>query len=145
MSDVETPDIMINAREDMASTVNGKFSPEDWERILELAKTQLLTARREFDEVVAWQAVVRDFHAKGYWGFVPNYRPPKIIKPKNLGYQFIWLLFGSLTIMKVAILWFGQVYSRSDEARDKWTFFAVLALVFGNILLFLWRNRNYKD
>jgi hypothetical protein len=45
----------------------------------------------------------------------------------------------------VAVLWFGQIYSRSDEASDKWIFFIVLAFVVGNICFFLWRNRHYQD
>ncbi|MGZ6479082.1 MAG: hypothetical protein ACXWQE_07260 [Bdellovibrionales bacterium] len=146
MTDSTAPKIMANANVDLTSTVGGKFSPSDWEKILERARTQLHEKAKTSDELAAWQAVIRDFHASRYWGFIPNYREPKSSrKPKNLGMQFIWLTFGSLTIMKVAVLWFGQIYSRSDEAFDKWMFFIVLALIIGNILFFLWRNRNHQD
>ncbi len=146
MTDSATNTIMANARVDLASTTGGNFSPDDWEKILERARTQLLEKSRSADETTAWQQVVRDFHASRYWGFNPNYRKPKADpKKKNLGFQFIWLMFGSLTIMKVAVLWFGQIYSRSDESYDKWMFFIVLTLVIGNILYFLWRNRNHQD
>jgi hypothetical protein len=139
-------EIMANANIDLASTIEGRFSPGDWEKILDRARTLLLEKSGSMDESAAWKAVIRDFHRERYWGFQPNYRAPKPQKKKrNLGFQFIWLLFGSLTIMKVAVLWFGQIYSRSDEAYDKWMFFVVLALIIGNILYFLWRNRHHED
>lgn len=140
------PPVMANANIDLASTASGKFSPGDWERILDRAQAQWLENQRSMDEATAWQTVVRDFHVQRYWGFRPNYRAPRAAKKKtNLGFQLIWLMFGSFTVMKVAVLWFGQIYSRSDESVDKWAFFAVLTFVIGNILWFLWRNRNYQD
>jgi len=132
------PIVMTNAAEDLTATIEGRFSPDDWEKILKRARATL-------DDGRTWPDVIRDFHQTRYWGFVPNYRRPKIKKPKNLGMQFIWMTFASLTIMKVAVLWFGQIYSRSDDPSDKWIFFAVLSLIVGNIVFFLWRSRHHVD
>jgi hypothetical protein len=141
MTATSRPTLMDNAKEDLAGTVEGKFSPEDWEKILGKAQNLLGTGGLE-----AWREVIRDFHRNRYWGFVPNYREPRKKEvSKNLGFQFIWMTFGSLTIFKVAVLWFGQIYSRSDDPLDKWLFFGCLALVLGNIAFFLWRNRNHVD
>jgi hypothetical protein len=136
------PSLMANAREDLAATIDGRFSPEDWEKILHKAKAQLEAGG---GNLAAWQNVIRDFHREKYWGFVANYRPAKTKRKKNLGFQLIWLTFNSLTTMKVAVLWFGQIYSRSDEPTDKWIFLGVIALALGNILFFLWSNRHYED
>jgi hypothetical protein len=136
---------MENAQEDLAATVEGRFSPEDWEKILDLAEAKwrnTLAQQPVPGEAAAWHDVVRDFHKDRYWGMRANYRPPK---RRHLGYQFIWFTFSSLTIMKVAILWFGQIYSRSDEAKDLWMFVLVLAIVIGNVVFFLWRNRHHTD
>jgi hypothetical protein len=139
------PKIMTNANIDLAATSGGKFSPENWERILARAHAQLLENKRTLEETEAWQAVVRDFHVNGNWGFPSNYRAPAKPRKANLGFQLIWLMFASLTIVKVAIPWLGNIYTNSGTVGSKIFFFGALALVVGNIVWFLWRNRGYQD
>src|ERR1017187_8151098 len=111
MPNTAYPTVMANAAEDLTATIEGRFSPDDWEKILKRAQAAV-------EAGTAWPDVIRDFHQTRYWGFVPNYRGRKVKKSKNLGFQFIWMTFASLTIMKVAVLWFGQIYSRSDDPSD---------------------------
>src|SRR5438876_507757 len=113
-----TPTVMKNARVDLGATVEGQFSPEDWTAILARAESEWhaqLSRSPEKGELEAWHEVMRDFRRQNNWGFRANYRPPRIPKKKNLGVTFIWMSFNTLTTMKVGVLWFGQIYSRSDE------------------------------
>lgn len=134
-----------NARVDLGATVEGRFSPEDWEKIFGLAEDKWRAHSSRQDETEAWKEVVRDFHVSRYWGFTPNYRPKKERKPISLGIQFIWIAFNSFTITEMAITWLGDIYTRSDEPKDAWIFYSVLLLLVGNIVFFLWRNRAYTD
>lgn len=137
------PKIMTNANIDLAATSGGKFSPDNWERILTRAHAQLLENQKTLEEPEAWEAVVRDFHVNKNWGFQSNYKAQP--KKANLGFQLIWLTFASLTIVKVAIPWLGNIYTYQGTIGSKILFFGALALVVGNIIWFLWRNRNYQD
>ncbi len=139
---------MKNAAVDLTSTINGRFAPADWQQILERAEQKFqynLQAAPEAGDVAAWQEVVRDFYLDHYWGFKPGYRAPKIAKPRNLGVQFIWMAFNALCSIKVVVLWFGQIYSRSDEPFDKWIFLGLIFLVVSNFVFFLWRNHAHPD
>lgn len=147
------PDVMREAEIDLGGTVRGRFSPSDWSEILRRAE---ISYRKECDclrergpghELAAWQNVVRDFHQNSYWGFVADYQPPKPEKKKsnNLGLPFIWMVFNAMVVSKVAILWFGQLYSRSEDALYKWIFFALMIAFLGNFAFFLWRHRHYPE
>ena len=141
-------EIMKNAYEDLSATVEGRFSPEDWASILTKAEhrlTELELEKSGWSESERWHEVMREFRRERYWGYRPTYRAPRIKKKSNLGYSFIWITFNTLTTMKVAVLWFGQIYSRSDEPKDKWIFFLLLIFCVGNFVFFLWRNRNHVD
>ena len=142
------PDIMKNAQTDLTATVEGRFSPTDWAQILERAEQQLRENRRaepHSDETLAWQAVVRDFYLNHHWGYRADYRPPRVVRPRNLGITFIWMAFNSMCTIKVALLWFGQIYSRSDQPGDKWIFFILIFFVVGNFIYFIWRNHDHPD
>lgn len=140
------PQVMDNAHEDLLATVEGRFSPADWEKILSLAETKFCQARQfSENDLEAWKGVILDFHKNIFWNFKPDYRAPKQIKKKNMGIQLVWITFNSFCTIKVLILWFGQIYSRSDNPVDKWIFFFVLAAALANIAFFLWRNRSYVD
>ncbi len=141
------PEIMRHASVDLCATVDGHFSPQDWDQILKRAETQWRERLRlgGWGELEAWQDVVREFHSQRYWGFRPNYRPPKVKKERNLGITMLMMVFNSMLTIKLAVLWFGQIYSRSDEPFDKWIFFATLVLAVGNYGYFLWRYRAYQD
>ena len=143
-----TPEIMKNAQTDLTATINGRFSPSDWSEILATAERlwrNQVEASPTAGELMAWQEVVRDFHARKYWGFQPNYQAPKVRKPRNLGLQFIWIMFNAMVLTKVGILWFGQVYSRSDEPKDMLVFYGLIVFSLGNIAYFLWRNHAHPD
>lgn len=142
------PPILRHAQMDLTATVEGQFSPEDWERILDRAEKEIgvyLDEHPGASELVAWQETIRAFHHSHFWGFRADYRPKKIKAPPNLGIRLIWMAFNTLTTMKVAVLWFGQIYSRSDEAQDKWIFFILLVLIVGNFAFFLWRHQSHPD
>lgn len=150
---MSNPEVMRNFQEDLGATVEGRFSPEDWEHIRLRAEGEwrrYLAAEVSAESQVgaeqrAWHKVVRDFHQSRYWGFNPNYRPPKVKRKRNLGLTLIWMTFTSMVAIKVVILWFGQIYARSDEPIDKWIFFVLLFLALANYGYFLWRYRDYKD
>jgi hypothetical protein len=144
----DLPPEMQHARTDLGATVEGKFSPEDWTAILARAESRFRELVAEFPPAArtqAWHQVVREFHREKYWGFKPGYRPPRVKKPRSLGMDFIIMTLNSMVIFKVVVLWFGQVYSRSEQAQDKWIFFAVLFIAIANYVYFLWRHRNYVD
>lgn len=139
---------MANAKIDLAATIRGHFSPQDWAEIFKRAQqmwVENLAKAPGVSDTEAWHDVIRDFHLTHYWGYSADYRPIKVKKPKSLGVQLIWIAFNSFTIMKVAVLWFGQIYSRSDEPADKWIFLGVIFLIISNIVYFLWSNRGYQD
>lgn len=145
MLEDEITQLMSNAKDDLTASVSGRFSPDDWEKILELAKVKWAQYRRTMEAVPAWQEVVREFRFSGYWGFKPDYRETGVKKKRNLGYQLAWMTFQSMVLTKVAVLWFGQNYSNDDESFDKWIFFLVLFLIPANAAFFVWRNRHHKD
>ncbi|NJL25406.1 MAG: hypothetical protein HC902_09665 [Calothrix sp. SM1_5_4] len=139
---------MKNAREDLAGSVSGRFSPEDWRAILIKAHEKWLRKRREegMDAAQAWREVVLDFVHNDCWGFASDYRPSKDPgRRRNLGLSLLLRALFALTVTKIAIMWFGQIYSRSDDPQDGWIFFLVLLLVVGNFAYFLWRTRHYRD
>jgi len=142
------PPIMAQAREDLAGNIPGHFSKEDWAAILKEAERRWLRHKAEpLDESEAWRKVIREFHQEKFWGFHPAQRKPRPVKPKktNVALSFILLVAGTMTVTKIAVVWLGQVYSRSDEAADKWAFFAILAVVLANFGYFLWRHRHHED
>lgn len=143
------PEIMRQAQEDLTANVRGRFSPEDWERILAMAhaKLQALRATSGRTELEDWQAVVLDFYRSRYWSFSPDYRPPKQKSGRkmNLGVQFLWLTFLTFTLTNLAIAWTGQNYASSGKRRDLFILLFVIALVLTNFGYFLWRHRRHKD
>lgn len=143
----EFPKIMDEARVDLAGNVAGKFSPDDWQRILTEAKIRLNQHQAAGeDEISAWRNVILDFRREKYWGFVPDWRPPpKQKNESNLGVRFIWMTFSAFIVTKIAVVWLGQIYTRSDDPIDAYLFFASIALVIFNFGFFLWSTRKYKD
>ncbi|MBX3022223.1 MAG: hypothetical protein KF799_11165 [Bdellovibrionales bacterium] len=141
------PEIMRHAHQDLGATVSGRFSPEDWQKILERAEAKwraaLETAEAGESDLTAWQAVIRDFHRERYWGYQPNYQPPKA--KGNLGTSFIWVGFITFTLVNMSLAWLGQRYTTSDEPRDGYIFFAVLAFWLIAFAAFLWRQRKHRD
>jgi hypothetical protein len=137
-TDNPLPKIMAHAHEDLAGNISGRFSPEDWEKILMQAHKQLKDSAKSEDE--AWVDVIRDFHSKKYWGFVPNYQKPRI-KPEdqNLGVRFIWFSFRSFLLTKVAVLYFGARYTADYDPVYGWLFFGAIAFMLVNYGVFLWR------
>ncbi len=134
----EFPEIMGHAQEDLAGNIHGQFSPEDWALILARAAAQLKAAGRQ--DHAAWVEVIRDFHRENYWGFSPDYKKPKIKRDdENLGVRLIWYTFRSLTLTKIAVVWFGALYTQSDEPIYKWLFIGAIALSLTNYGIFLWR------
>ena len=100
----EFPEIMREARVDLAGNVGGQFSPQDWESILARAKTKLESSTLPAKE--AWAEVIRDFHRQNYWGFVPNYNTPKKetnVDDENLGVRMLLYCARSFLLTKVAI------------------------------------------
>jgi hypothetical protein len=140
-------EVMSNAQIDLAATIDGRFSPADWQSILTQAEQHLQEFLRRHPQATpldAWQDTIRDFHRNHYWGFTPNHRA---VKPKkeHLALWFIWITINTFTTMKVLILWFGQIYSRSDDAKDFWIFMAVLLFSFGNIVYFVVRHHRFVN
>lgn len=145
----EFPEIMGHAREDLGGNVGGKFSPENWDRILNEARERFLRHRALVNnDLAAWTEVVREFHRERYWGYSPNWRPPPKDKKKkqtNMGVSFIWMTFTAFIVTKISVVWLGQIYTRSDDPVDKWLFFGAIALTIANFAYFLWRSRHHKD
>lgn len=140
------PEIMSHAKEDLGGNVSGDFSPHDWHQIL--IKAEALLAQRSEglngNAIEVWHSVIRDFHANHYWGFLPNYRPaPAPKKPGNLGVSFIWMAFQTFVITKIAVVWIGQTYARSQDPNDFWLLCTVIALVVSNFAYFLWKHRKH--
>ena len=134
----ELKSVMANARVDLAGNVEGQFSPDDWEKILSRAEALLLDSAK--DPAAAWMDVIRDFHAKSYWGFVPNYKKPKKRREdENLGKRFIWYSFRSFLITKVVILYCGARFSADYDPVYGWVFFGAIAFMITNYGLFLYR------
>lgn len=145
MNEVNTQavaDLMRNTREDLKPQ-SGRFSPGDWEKILDEARGRLLKKLEASPPAEAWSEVVREFHREKYWQFPTNYKKPK--REKNLGLTLVWLTFQSMTLTKVAILWFGQDYSNTDSELSKWLFFGVLFFIPANAFFFIWRWRKTKS
>jgi hypothetical protein len=126
-----------DAQTDLAGNVAGRFSPEDWERILEIARQKL--------ETRSWPDVVREFHRENYWGFRPDWRPPAVPYKFNLGYGMLWMTFSTFVLTLMALAWLGQNYATSGQAKDGYLFCAALALALLNFVYFLWRSRGYRD
>lgn len=139
------PDIMANAREDLAGNISGEFSPEDWVLILAEAKRRLETSGKSHGE--AWVEVIRDFHRESYWGFTPSYRKPRRRREdENLGNRFLWYSFRSFLITKVVVLYFGARYSADQGGINGWLFFGAIVFMLSNYGLFLWRyGHRHKD
>jgi hypothetical protein len=141
----EIPSVLANASEDLAGNISGRFSPEDWDQILVRAKDQLRCSSKPLPE--AWVDVIRDFHREKYWGFVPNYKVPKLKREdENLGLRFIWYSFRSFLLTKMAVVWFGALYSTYGDPFYKWMFFGAIAFMLSNYGLFLYRyGSKHKD
>jgi hypothetical protein len=141
------PEIMHNAREDLTATIEGNFSPHDWHEILKTARVSLETQlAKGHSELESWKEVIRQFHKEKYWGHTPDYvKPKRQRKPMSLGMKFIIMTVNSMVFFKVLVLWFGQVYSRSENLWDKWIFFLIMIAVIFNYAIFLWRHRNHVD
>lgn len=141
------PEIMSNAREDLTATIEGNFSPQDWHQILKRAHSSFESGvKAGASEQKSWESVIRQFHQDHYWGFVPDYVPPKKKRPPlNLGMKLIIMTLNAMLTFKVLVLWYGQIYSRSDEPLDKWIFFLILFGVVINYGVFLWRHRDHVD
>lgn len=135
----QNPEIMANAKIDLAGNISGDFSPQDWEKILIRASAQLKQSDKS--EAEAWVDIVRDFHKQRYWGFVPNYIKPKI-KPEeeNLGQRFIWYCFRSFLLTKIVVLYCGARYSADDpNPIYKWGFYGGLVFIVTAYGRFLWK------
>lgn len=144
----EFPEIMNEARTDLAGNVSGDFSPADWELILSEARRRWEAHRqRNPGDRAAWAEVIREFHRERYWGFSPRYRPPPApkVKQKNLGIFFVWMTFSVFVLTLMGVVWLGQIYTASDEPKDKYRFFAAIAVAILNFGYFLWYSRNYED
>jgi hypothetical protein len=138
------PPIMANAQEDLAGNVSGQFSPEDWDKIRARAAELLRHSSKPPQE--AWVDVILAFQREKYWGFVPNYKKPKIRpEDKNLGVQFIWYCCRSFLITKVIVLYAGARFSLGHEPIWGWIFFAAVAFMVISYSRFLWKHRNRKD
>lgn len=138
--------VMKDAEIDLAGNISGRFSPENWKAILERAKATLeAQVRSGKPEGEAWTEVIREFHRDHYWGFEPNYHAPKLKKKPNLGLGLIFILATSFTLVKIAIVWLGQIYTFSDEENDGRIFYVALVIVLANFAFFLWRFRRHTD
>lgn len=138
--------VMSDAETDLTGNISGRFSPEDWSEILKRAGASLeAQVRQGKAESEAWREVIREFHREHYWGFQPNYRPPKVKKEKDLGVSLIIFLFISFTLVKMSVVWLGQIYTFSDEESDTRMFYLALAIVLANVAYFLWRHRRHTD
>jgi hypothetical protein len=138
-------EILSNARVDLAGNVEGQFSPEDWDKILEIARARLEATDQ--DLTMAWIEVIRSFTKEKFWGFVPNYKKPKVSrKDQNLGKRFIWYCFRSFLITKVIVLYCGARYSADDpNPIYKWLFFGGIAFMLTSYGVFLWRYGRQMD
>jgi len=134
---------MKNAKDDLAGAVSGRFSPADWDKILVEAQSRLKKRMQDLPENEAWAEVMREFRRESYWGYVPNYKPPRPEGGRAIGITLIWLTFQTMTVSKVALLWASQRFERADSDFDKWLFFALLLLIPGNAAFFVWRHRRY--
>jgi hypothetical protein len=141
------PEVMRHAREDLSANVTGQFSPDDWAHIFATAHEKFLARQSEgLEDLRAWEQVMLDFYHNHYWGFQPNYRATRDPQRKsNFGLRLIVLTVVSMTSTKMALAWLGQRYTASDEPRDAYIFFAVLALVVAGFAHFLWRTRHYEE
>lgn len=136
---------MANAQEDLAGNVGGRFSPDDWDKILSRAAEQLRASAKPEGE--AWVDVIRDFHRERYWGFTPDYVAPKKPPEKgNFGKRFIWYICRSFLITKVLVLWFGARYSADQDPIYAYLFFAALAFAPISYGIFVWRyGRGWQE
>ena len=127
----EFPEIMREARVDLAGNVSGQFSPEDWEQILARARGQFEASSRPPAE--AWAEVMRDFHREHYWGFKPNFIPPKKVRDRdeeNLGVRMLLYGFRSFLLTKIAIVYFGAMWTvYDDEPFYKYGFFGAITFM----------------
>lgn len=143
----EFPEIMREARVDLAGNVGGQFSPHDWDSILVRAKSQLEASSLPAHE--AWVEVIRDFHRENYWGFVPNYVPPKKVTnvdDENLGVRMLLYAGRSFLLTKIAIVWCGAMWSISGEPFWRNCFFGAILfmLVAYGIFLYKYGNRTER-
>lgn len=139
---------MQNAEVDLTGSLSGRFSPEDWAKILARAAEQL--AQSQKPQADAWADVIRDFHRQKYWGFNPDYIEPKPIKPHhhkdNLGKTFIWFSFRSFLLTKTVILYCGAHYTAGNpNPIYKWLFFGAFAFMLFSYGRFLWRYGNREE
>lgn len=134
----QSTSLPAQAREDLAGNISGQFSPEDWERILARAQEQLAHS--------TWPDVIRDFHRQRYWGFVPNYKKPKVKRePENLGRRFLWYITRSFLLTKTVVLYFGARWTAGYGPINGYIFFGAICFMLCSYGLFLWRFRHHRD
>lgn len=139
----DLPEIMNQAREDLAGNISGDFSPEDWEKILLRARTQLENSSRPAPE--AWVDVIRDFHREKYWGFTPDYVQPKVRREEeNLGKRFIWYITRSFLITKTCVLYFGARYVADYDPIYGWLFFGAILFMLSSYGTFLYKYGKHR-
>jgi hypothetical protein len=141
----ELPAIMQNAREDLAGNLQGDFSPDDWEQILERCALDLKASAKPTAE--AWMDVIRTFHRERYWGFIPNYKKPKPLPhEENLGVRFVLYAARSFMVTKVIVLYAGARWTFGGGPVWGWIFFAAIVFMLSSYGRFLWKyGRNRKD
>lgn len=133
--------VIQDIRTDLTASVEGEFSSEDWGRIVELAHQKLRTAvaQSDIEPQVAWQNVVRDFYQSKFWGFKPGPRERRVRPAMNLGVKFVLLGLNTMITFKIAVIWFGQKYTNSeDDPWALWIFVGVILLVLCNYGYFLY-------
>jgi hypothetical protein len=133
-------ELMANAQEDLAGNISGQFSPADWEKILARAEERLA-------QTGDWCEVVREFHREKYWGFVPNFKRPKSKREDEaLGVRFILYCARSFLLTKVAVLWFGALWTVYGDPLYAWGFFGSMAFMIFAYGSFLYKYANtHKD
>jgi hypothetical protein len=139
-SQKEFPEIMREARVDLAGNVAGKFSPEDWDQILSRAREQLEASKLPPHE--AWTDVVRDFHRQQFWGFKPDFVPSKNPDEENLGVRMLLYSARSFLLTKVSVVWFGALWAVYDEPLYKYAFFGSIIFMVAAYGWFLYRYGN---
>jgi hypothetical protein len=136
----EFPEIMREARVDLAGNVSGQFSPADWDRILSRAREQFEASK--LPPLEAWTEVVRDFHRQHFWGFKPDFVPQKNRDEENLGVRMVIYSARSFLLTKVAVVWFGALWAVYDEPLYAYAFFGTIILMVGAYGWFLYRYGN---
>ncbi len=84
--------------------------------------------------------MVRAFHREKYWGYVPNYKKPKVKREdESLGVRFILYSARSFLLTKVAVLWFGALWTVYGDTIYAVGFFGAMAFMLVAYGTFLYR------